>query len=100
MLKGQNRLRSGEVRAVLKDGRVLRGVSLTAKYIQADGSKMAVVVSKKIAKTAVRRNIIRRAVYSALPSPLPPRTWAVFLVQKNVPDYTSDIKTLCSKLFS
>lgn len=85
---------------MLKKGRPLRASNLTVKYIEGQGGKAAVVVSKKIARTAVRRNAIRRSIYGALPRPFPSGAHVVFLVQKSILDYTSDIKTICSKLFS
>ncbi len=69
-------------------------------YIKEDGGRAAVVISKKIAKNAVERNVLRRTIYHALSNSLPSHVSAVFLAQKNISDYTSDIKTLCSKLSS
>ena len=100
MLPKRNRLGAAEVRRTLKEGKTLRTPNLALKHAEGGGSGAAVVVSKKVARTAVRRNTIRRAIYRAIPHPLPPHTSLVFLVQKNSADYTGDIKTLCSKLFS
>jgi ribonuclease P protein component len=100
MLSKSNRLSSPEVRAVLKNGRTLRTPNLVVKYIRGEKSKIAVVVSKKIARSAVKRNAIRRAVYRVLSHSLPPRNSAVLLVQKDTSDFSPDIKTLCSKLSS
>jgi RNase P protein component len=56
------------VAEVLKRGRGLpSGTHLSAKMLkEGDTIRSAVVVSKKVAKTAVARNRIRRAVYDAV----------------------------------
>lgn len=100
MLRKAARLRADEVRLVLKNGKTLRTENIVVKYIDAPQSKVAVVVSKKVAKNAPRRNAIRRTLYDSLPRPLPTGVMLVLLVQKNVPDFSADIKTICSKLFS
>lgn len=54
------------LRFVLSKGRVVRGNNLTLKYIynnKRDKFRVAVVVSKKVSKSAVVRNRIRRRVY-------------------------------------
>ena len=97
MLPKKHRLGAAEVRTVLKHGKVLRTPSLALKYSESSSSKVAAVVSKKVAKGAAGRNAIRRALYHQLPSPLP-RAHMVFLVQKNILDFSSDLKIVCSKL--
>ena len=52
-----------------KQGRVVRGNQITLKYARNDRRqtyRVAVVVSKKVSKSAVTRNRIRRRVYEAV----------------------------------
>lgn len=74
MLPRSHTLRSGEFSQILKEGKtirsplfVLRIKKATVKSAKTEKtSRFSVVVSKKIAKTAVERNFTRRKVYSAL----------------------------------
>jgi ribonuclease P protein component len=100
MLSKAKRLGNREVREVLKSGKLLRLKNLVVKYSSAPKGKAAVVVSKKVAHSAVERNRIRRGVYRVLSHTLPQQFHIVFLIQKNIPDYESDIQTACSKLSS
>lgn len=97
MLSKHNRLTAREVREILKRGKTLRAPSLVAKYVSGTPAKFAVVISKKVAKKATERNKIRRAIYGAL-SPDALTSHVVLLVGKNSPDFSSDIKAICSKL--
>jgi ribonuclease P protein component len=83
MLPKRSRLTSAEVKKVLDSGRGKRGVLLGIKHIPHTGSfKCAVVVSKKLAKTAVIRNRVRRSVYEALrKTSLPASGHAILFVQ-------------------
>jgi ribonuclease P protein component len=52
-----------------KQGQVVRGQSMSLKYVantRRDTYRVAVVVSKKVSKSAVTRNRIRRRVYEAI----------------------------------
>lgn len=54
---------------VYKNGKVVRTKLLTVKYSpnkQREESRLAVVVSKKVLKSAVRRNRIRRRLYEII----------------------------------
>jgi ribonuclease P protein component len=66
MLPKQSRLTAGEVREVIAHGRSVRASVLSAKFVPAKQLRASVVVSKKVAKQAVERNRLRRAVYRAL----------------------------------
>lgn len=67
MLPKTRRLKAGEVKKVIKEGRSLRASFLSVKYSATSSPlRASVVVSKKVAKQAVERNRIRRAVYRAL----------------------------------
>lgn len=98
MLPARKRLAAAEVREILKSGKTARAGHLLMKYCPARAGAAAVVVSKKVAKSAVARNRIRRSVYRNLARVLPAKSHVVILVQKNMPEYSADIKTLCSKL--
>ncbi len=97
MLAKAQRLTAAEVREILKSGRSARSGTLSAKYTESKRSKAAVVVSKKVAKTAVVRNKLRRAAYAALSPVLPARTNLVLFLHKPVLD-PAEVATLCSKL--
>lgn len=59
----------GSVRSVQARGQTARGGMLSLKYVQRNPTKpyrVAVVVSRKVNKSAVVRNRIRRRVYEAL----------------------------------
>lgn len=72
MIPRSHRLRTREVAEVLKRGRgTVSGAHLSAKVFFPDEGvggtiRSAAVVSKKVARTAVARNRVRRAVYDAL----------------------------------
>ena len=98
MLPARKRLAAAEVREILKSGKTLRVGYLLLKYCPARAGAAAVVVSKKVAKSAVTRNRIRRSIYRELARAFPATTHIVVLVQKNVPEYSADIETICLKL--
>jgi ribonuclease P protein component len=59
----------GSLRAVYQHGRTIRGGLCSLKYIDRPAGKpyrVAVVVSRKVSKSAVTRNRIRRRLYEAL----------------------------------
>lgn len=67
MLPKGRRLTAEEVRTVLSQGRSSRAGSLSMKHLSTkDPLKVAAVVSKSVAKKAVTRNSLRRALYRAL----------------------------------
>ncbi len=101
MLSKRTRLTTEEVQKVLTAGRGKRGSLLALRSIQAPGPfKCAVVVSKKLAKSAVSRNRARRSVYEALrKSSLPPSGHAILFVQAlpqehAVAAFTSELKKI------
>lgn len=103
MLAKKARLTAAEVREILKSGRSVRTTTLSAKYrvfpntepLQA--SKAAVVISKKVAKTAVLRNRLRRAAQLMLRTALPKGVEVVFFLHKPLVD-EKELNLLCSKL--
>ena len=99
MLPKARRLTSAEVREVLKSGRSKRAEYLSMKYIaQPTALRASVVVSKAVAKGAVERNRLRRALYHAL-SPIVGSGTAVIFVQKKPkkplqPAFAEDLQML------
>ena len=56
----------GSLKGVYQRGQSIRGGMISLKYLRRDATKpyrVAVVVSKKVNKSAVKRNRIRRRVY-------------------------------------
>jgi ribonuclease P protein component len=67
MLPKHRRLQAREVKNVMAQGRSARATYLSAKQLPGTiPFRAAAVVSKKVAKTAVQRNRVRRALYRAL----------------------------------
>lgn len=101
MLHKRARLSATEVAEVLQKGRGQRAQILSLKF-QATSApfKCAVVVSKKVARSAVTRNSLRRAVYRALRETSLPATGRAILFVQSVPPenraaiFASDIKKL------
>jgi len=96
MLSKRTRLTTAEVKKVLDSGRGRRATLLGIKVLPAPAPfKCAVVVSKKLAKTAVARNKARRAVYEALrKSSLPLSGHAILFVQALPKDHATTAFTI------
>ena len=95
MLSKTRRLRAAEVREVLARGRGRGGEVLSVKILPTTSAfRCAVVVSKKLARTAVMRNKMRRAVYRALRGTSLPHTGHAILFVRSVP------KTDAGKVFA
>lgn len=75
MLKQANRFHGhGSLRFVYRNGQAVRSSLMTLKFItnpHRQNDRFAVVVSKKVIKSAVRRNRIRRRVYEIIRHELP-----------------------------
>ena len=75
MLQQRNRFHGhGSLKFVYKNGQAVRSSIATIKYVKnpyRNHSRFAVVVSKKVLKSAVRRNRIRRRVYEIIRLELP-----------------------------
>ena len=97
MLAKNQRLTAARVREIIKSGRSARTATLSAKFVPGKGAKAAVVVSSKVAKTAVARNKLRRAAYQTLRTSLPKNTQAVFFLHKPILD-PAELQQLCLKL--
>ena len=66
MLPRSRKLRSGEVRAVMAKGKTTRGSFLSLKKIPLPSGKVAVVISRKVVPSAVKRNAVRRSIFEVL----------------------------------
>lgn len=75
MLSQQHRFHGhGSLRFVYKNGKAIRTQRLTVKYStnpHRKHSRFAVVISKKVLKSAVGRNRIRRRIYEVIRHELP-----------------------------
>lgn len=75
MLSGAYRFHSrGGVRYTYKNGRQVRGVKISlvvADNMKRRKGRFAVIVSKKVLKSAVKRNRMRRRVYEVIRAELP-----------------------------
>ena len=107
MLKKRLRLRSLEVEQVMKAGRSARSAHLQVKFIAGNMPlRSAAVVPKSIARKAVARNTLRRALYKALLGANgSPKGSAVFFVrvvpkEKPVSVFSQEIPSLFSKVGS
>lgn len=75
----------GSLRFVYKNGRAIRSRLITLKFTKnprRKHSRVAVVVSRKVTKSAVRRNRIRRRIYETLrqQTTIPAQHDLIFLV--------------------
>jgi ribonuclease P protein component len=70
MLQARHRFHGrNSLNAVYRYGKTVRGPLITVKYVERQSGKsyrVAVVVSKKVHKSAVTRNRIRRRIYEIL----------------------------------
>lgn len=70
MLQQKNRFHGhGSLRFLYKSGRSIRSPQITIKYIhnpRRKNSRFTVVISKKIVKSAVGRNRVRRRIYEII----------------------------------
>jgi len=68
MLPKKNRVDTKEVDLIFKKGRSLSSVNLSLKYLKNNSQevKISLIAPKNIAKSAVKRNLLRRCGYTAL----------------------------------
>lgn len=71
MFPRRQRLDRTQFDAVKVHGSTIRGTYATLKIAKSDKSSFAVVVSKKVTGSAVRRHLIRRRMYALLRETLP-----------------------------
>lgn len=60
MISKEHRLNKKQLGNVMTKGRRFRGDLFDIKYLQSDSSKIGIIISKKVNKSAVVRNKIRR----------------------------------------
>lgn len=84
MLPRVRRLSARAVRLVLKEGKRARGAFLSARFVKASQGEeaFAAVVSGRIAKTAVRRNKLRRFLYREIALLSPSGLKAALILEK------------------
>lgn len=80
MFKKTERLTQAEFTEFFKRGRRHHFKHLTVITAPHPARKVAVVAGKKVAKSAVRRNLLRRRVYATLRAVLPPGHTGVLIV--------------------
>jgi len=109
MLPKKRRLNAAQVREIITSGKSVRGGAVSLKYVVKQGYfGVAVVVPKSVARLAVARNTIRRAVYRAVSSSIgegaliPHNLMVVFFVRAIPsplsPAYTQEVVALLTKL--
>ncbi|MFA6355166.1 MAG: ribonuclease P protein component [Candidatus Paceibacterota bacterium] len=66
MLPKKKRITKDIFQTILKKGSIVSGSFFLFRYIKESNSRYVFVVSKKIAKTAIQRNSLRRRGYNIL----------------------------------
>lgn len=69
MLPKKNRVDSETIKQIFQKGRFVSSPNLTLKFIlsgKPQGARISVVAPKTVAKSAVKRNLLRRRGYAAL----------------------------------
>ena len=66
MVKKKQKLSRNDFSSLLKQGKRVHGSLFSLTYSKAQNVKVGVVVSKKVARKAVERNLLRRRVYAVL----------------------------------
>lgn len=66
MLKKSQRLTTKELEQVIMTGKVVHSTLFSVRFLSGSGKKFAAITPKKIIKTAVDRNFVRRKIYEAL----------------------------------
>jgi len=87
MFKKVNRLTTKEFSEFYKSGKKAHSKHLTFVFKEFDTLKVAVVVGKKVAKSAVRRNVLKRRALASLKSIIENKTGIFIIILK--PTYSS-----------
>ncbi|MBI3305565.1 ribonuclease P protein component [Candidatus Nomurabacteria bacterium] len=87
MLPKKNRASTKEVKKIFKEGRSVSSLSLSLKYIKniSEETRISFIAPKNIAKSAVKRNSLRRLGYSVLRKNIkdfPSGTVGIFIFKK------------------
>jgi ribonuclease P protein component len=93
MLSRKNRLSRANFDHLLKRGSFCSSSYLTLRFLEESSSRFSFVVSKKVAKTAVMRNLLRRRGYSIIKNLLPlfslkKHYLTAFILKKGCPQLT------------
>jgi ribonuclease P protein component len=89
MLSKKSRIGRRGLEEVLRAGKSFRTSYFSIKYLYSESAlQCAVVLSKKIAKKAVERNRVRRAVYRALAPHTSKRKGRMVVFVQNIPQGT------------
>lgn len=96
MLSKSNRLTRYDVDRLKTGAKRIHGTYATMVYVPGHEQKYAVVVSKKVAKHAVDRHLLKRRVYASLRSTTLPFVTGMIILKPGAltapyPDLTRDI---------
>ena len=79
MFTRRNRATTETVQKVLTSGKTKHSAVFSVRYLPSDDVKVSVVVSKKVCKTAVARNTLKRRMRAAIdPQKLSPKSYIVY----------------------
>lgn len=105
MLKKINRATRKEVEEIFKKGKYANSLVFTFKFIKKHtNKKISVIAPKNVARTAVRRNLLRRRGYRALEKYLagfPAGTLGALVFKKyedDIPILENEIKNILGKI--
>lgn len=105
MLKKINRASRKEIEEIFRKGKYINSPVFTFKFLKGNiGKKISVIAPKNIARTAVKRNLLRRRGYRALEkylSDFPIGTLGAFLFKKheeNISILENEIKSVLDKI--
>jgi len=98
MISKKNRLSRFEFNQVKKSGRKIFHLSFLIFYVPGRNLKVSVVVSKKIAKKAVRRNLLRRHIYDHLAKHYPKLSHNIIIYLQKYEENLSALDQALSKL--
>lgn len=106
MLSKKNRVTTGEVERIFKEGSFAVSAHLTFKYIKTGtkGVKISFIAPKSVSKMAVKRNLLRRHGYDALKTYItdfPSGIIGVFVFKKYQEDLSiieNEIKSILNKI--
>ncbi|MFZ3011589.1 MAG: ribonuclease P protein component [Minisyncoccia bacterium] len=106
MLKKINRADRKTVENIFKKGKFLNSLNLTFKFLKItqEDKKISILVPKSVAKSAVKRNLLRRLGYRAMEKQIkssPSGIIGVFIFKKYQEDVLvleNEIKDIFSKI--
>ncbi len=104
MLARKNRVNTALCSQIMKDGSSVFTPLLSLRYMKnAPYPRFSVLVSKKVAKTAVERVSTRRRVYGILNHATLPKLYALISVKKSIKDIsyqelTREVHNLLAKV--